>query len=80
MTKGVEPDPLFSGIPNSRDDRSWLRAPEEEGAGLKNEVVHANSFSSDLIGGMGSWASYMWPGNSGSAGDASGWVSKRASY
>lgn len=47
-SNGMELAPFFSGIPNSKDDRSWLRAPEEEGAGLKDDVIHANGFSSDL--------------------------------
>eukprot|EP00566_Odontella_aurita_P001825 CAMPEP_0113589992 /NCGR_PEP_ID=MMETSP0015_2-20120614/36410_1 /TAXON_ID=2838 /ORGANISM="Odontella" /LENGTH=1708 /DNA_ID=CAMNT_0000496101 /DNA_START=214 /DNA_END=5340 /DNA_ORIENTATION=- /assembly_acc=CAM_ASM_000160 len=47
-SKGVDVAPFFSGIPNTKDDRAWLRAPEEEGAGLKDDVIHANGFSSDL--------------------------------
>merc|ERR1719261_445015 len=47
-TKNVNVDTFFSGIPDSRDDRSFLRAPVSEGGGLKDDVVHVNGFSSDL--------------------------------
>jgi glutamate synthase (ferredoxin) len=47
-TKGVSLSGFFSGIPNSADDRAFLRATPEEGGGLKEDVVHINGFSSDL--------------------------------
>merc|ERR1719261_655596 len=47
-TNGVSLTGFFSGIPDSRDDRSFLRAPVSEGGGLKDDVVHVNGFSSDL--------------------------------
>lgn len=48
-TKGVSLDPFFSGVPNSSEDRSFLRATMEGGQQvMKEEVVHVNGFSSDL--------------------------------
>jgi len=48
-TKGVELAPFFSGIPNTADDRSFLRATMEDGIKVpKEEIVHINKFSSDL--------------------------------
>lgn len=48
-TKGIDLDQFFSGIPNSADDRSFLRATIEGGAQVrKEEVVHVNGFSSEL--------------------------------
>ena len=48
-TKGVNLDNFFSGVPNSADDRSFLRATMEGGIQIpKSEVVHINKFSSDL--------------------------------
>jgi len=48
-TKGVELAPFFSGVPNTADDRSFLRATMEGGQQIrKEEVVHVNGFSSDL--------------------------------
>jgi len=48
-TKAVNVDPFFSGVPNSADDRSFLRA-EVAGGELvdKDSIVHTNGFSSDL--------------------------------
>merc|ERR1712070_55672 len=48
-TKNVNLDPFFSGIPNSKDDRSFLKATIEGGVQVnKEEIVHINGFSSDL--------------------------------
>ena len=47
-TKGVSLSPFFSGIPNSADDRAFLRASAEDGGGLKSSVVHVNEYSSNL--------------------------------
>jgi len=48
-TKGVNVDKFFSGIPNSKKDRSFLKATIEGGVQVpKEEVVHINGFSSDL--------------------------------
>jgi glutamate synthase (ferredoxin) len=48
-TKGVNLDNFFSGVPNSADDRSFLRATMEGGVQIpKSEIVHINKFSSDL--------------------------------
>jgi glutamate synthase (ferredoxin) len=48
-TKGVNLDNFFSGVPNSADDRSFLRATMEGGVQIpKSETVHINGFSSDL--------------------------------
>merc|ERR1719401_1852391 len=48
-TKGVNLDQFFSGVPNSAEDRSFLKATIEGGVKVhKSEVVHINGFSSDL--------------------------------
>ena len=48
-TKEVDLDKFFSGIPNSADDRSFLRAKLEGGSQvMKEEIVHVNGFSSQL--------------------------------
>lgn len=47
-TKGIELAPFFSGIPDSSEDRSFLRTAVEDGQILKNDHVHKNGFSSDL--------------------------------
>ena len=47
-TKGVTLSGFFSSIPDSKDDRAFLRATPAEGGGLKGDVVHINRFSSDL--------------------------------
>ena len=46
--KGVELAPFFSGIPNTSEDRSWLRTSPEDGEVAKDGFVHINGFSSDL--------------------------------
>jgi len=46
-TDGVKLSPYFSGIPDSRGDRKFLRSSEDSNA-LKDEIVHKNGFSSDL--------------------------------
>lgn len=48
-TKGINLDRFFSGVPNTADDRSFLKASIEGGIRVpKEEVVHINGFSSDL--------------------------------
>mmetsp|Transcript_6974 Transcript_6974/g.9996 ORF Transcript_6974/g.9996 Transcript_6974/m.9996 type:complete len:1695 (+) Transcript_6974:145-5229(+) len=48
-TDGVNLDRFFSGIPDSAEDRSFLRAKIEGGIEVpKEEIVHINGFSSDL--------------------------------
>ena len=48
-TKGIHLDQFFSGVPNTAEDRSFLRATIEGGVQVpKEEVVHVNGFSSDL--------------------------------
>ena len=48
-TKGIELSPFFSGVPNTSDDRSFLKASIAGGVQVpKEEVVHINGFSSDL--------------------------------
>merc|ERR1719356_105214 len=48
-TRNVNIDKFFSGVPNSKDDRSFLKATIEGGALVnKEEIVHINGFSSDL--------------------------------
>jgi glutamate synthase (ferredoxin) len=48
-TKGVHLSQFFSGVPNTAEDRSFLRATLEGGQQvLKEEIVHVNGFSSDL--------------------------------
>jgi glutamate synthase (ferredoxin) len=48
-TKGIELSPFFSGIPNTAQDRGFLRATMDNGVKVpKEENVHINKFSSDL--------------------------------
>jgi glutamate synthase (ferredoxin) len=48
-TKGVELAPYFSGMPDTTEDRSFLRATMEGGVKVpKEDYVHINGFSSDL--------------------------------
>ena len=48
-TKGMNLAPFFSGVPNTSEDRSFLRATIEGGQKVKKEeVIHVNGFSSDL--------------------------------
>lgn len=48
-TKSMNLDSFFSGVPNTKDDRSFLKARIEGGALVpKEEIVHVNKFSSDL--------------------------------
>lgn len=48
-TKGMDLAPFFSGIPNSKDDRSFLRATLPGGEQIpKEENIHINGFSSGL--------------------------------
>lgn len=48
-TKGVDLGPFFSGVPDTKEDRSFLKATIDGGAQVpKEEVVHVNDFSSDL--------------------------------
>jgi len=48
-TKGVDLAPFFSGVPNTADDRSFLRASIAGGQLVrKEEIVHVNGFGSDL--------------------------------
>merc|ERR1719232_1889062 len=47
-TKGVSLSGFFSSIPDSKDDRAFLRATPADGGGLKDDVVHINGLSSDL--------------------------------
>jgi glutamate synthase (ferredoxin) len=48
-TKSMNLDSFFSGVPNSSNDRSFLKAKIEGGIEVsKEEVVHINGFSSDL--------------------------------
>eukprot|EP00985_Skeletonema_marinoi_P003887 scaffold1696_cov79-Skeletonema_marinoi.AAC.1 len=47
-TKGVTLSGFFGSIPESKDDRAFLRATPAEGGGLKDSVVHVNGGSSDL--------------------------------
>ena len=44
-TKGIELAPFFSCVPDSKEDRSFLRTAEGE---LKETKVHISGFSSDL--------------------------------
>lgn len=46
-TDGVDLVPFFSGVPDSKDDRAFLRS-SEDGVSVKDDVVHRNGFSSDL--------------------------------
>jgi len=48
-TKGINLDRFFAGVPNTANDRSFLKATIEGGVQVpKEEVVHINGFSSDL--------------------------------
>ena len=47
-TKGVSLSGFFSGSPDTKVNRAFLRATPEEGGGIKGDVVHVNGFSSDL--------------------------------
>lgn len=48
-TKSIDLNQFFSGIPNTVEDRSFLRAKIEGGVEvMKEEIVHVNGFSSDL--------------------------------
>jgi len=48
-TRNVNIDKFFSGVPNSKNDRSFLKATIEGGVQVnKEEIVHVNGFSSDL--------------------------------
>jgi glutamate synthase (ferredoxin) len=48
-TKGVKLSPFFSGVPNTSENRSFLRFTMDGGAQVrKEENVHVNGFSSDL--------------------------------
>lgn len=48
-TKGMNLDTFFAGVPNSADDRSFLKAKIEGGIEVpKEEIVHINGGSSDL--------------------------------
>merc|ERR1711966_111270 len=48
-TKGLNVDKFFSGVPNSENDRSFLKATISGGVKVpKEEVVHINGFSPDL--------------------------------
>lgn len=45
---GVNVDKFFGGIPDSKDDRSFLRANVDGQLISKDAIVHINKFSSDL--------------------------------
>jgi glutamate synthase (ferredoxin) len=48
-TKGIDLNSFFSGIPNSKGDRSFLRASIAGGKSVKKDKnVHENGFSSEL--------------------------------
>lgn len=48
-TKQIDLVPFFAGIPNTANDRDFLKATMEGGQKMpKEEVVHINGFSSDL--------------------------------
>ncbi|CAJ1940126.1 unnamed protein product [Cylindrotheca closterium] len=48
-TKSMSLDSFFSGVPNTKDDRSFLKAKMAGGIEVKKEeIVHVNGFSSDL--------------------------------
>jgi glutamate synthase (ferredoxin) len=48
-TKNMDLAPYFSGVPNTKDSRDFLRATLEGGQKVrKEEIVHINGFSSDL--------------------------------
>jgi len=44
-TQGINTKPFFSGVPDSSEDRSFLRTVNGE---IKDTIVHVNKFSSDL--------------------------------
>lgn len=44
----MELSPFFSGVPDSRNDRSFLKSNEGGNTKEKKDVVHTNGFSSDL--------------------------------
>jgi len=46
-TKNVALNPFFSGVPESKDSRTFLMSNEDPTA-TKDEIVHKNGFSSDL--------------------------------
>jgi len=46
-TDGVRLAPYYSGMPDTKDDRSFLRSSEDPNS-RKNDLVHRNKFSSDL--------------------------------
>merc|ERR1712238_586584 len=46
-TRGVKMGPFFSGIPDSKTDRKWLKSSEDPTA-EKEDIVHQNGFSSHL--------------------------------
>jgi len=46
-TKGIKLAPFYSGVPNSKDDRSFLKS-SEDGVSAKDAIVHKNGFSTDL--------------------------------
>jgi len=46
-TNGVALDSFFSGIPDSKGDRTFLRSNEDHDR-LKEEIIHRNGFSSEL--------------------------------
>jgi glutamate synthase (ferredoxin) len=46
-TKNVKLSPLFSGIPDTKNDRAFLMSNENKSA-RKNDIIHRNGFSSDL--------------------------------
>ncbi|KAL7508201.1 hypothetical protein ACHAXN_005280 [Cyclotella atomus] len=47
-TKGVSLNGFFAGIPDSKENREFLRASKEDGCVPKDDVVHVNKGSSDL--------------------------------
>lgn len=47
-TKDISLSGFFSSIPDSKEERAFLRTTPAEGGGRKNDVVHINGFSSDL--------------------------------
>ena len=46
-TDGISLDSFFSGIPDSKGDRNFLRSNENHEC-LKGDIIHRNGFSSDL--------------------------------
>lgn len=48
-TKGIDLAPFFTGVPDTSDDRSFLKATIAGGEEVpKDDIVHVNGFSSDL--------------------------------